>query len=114
MPKILTKLKIYGIWDNGIRHHFQILTNIEASKVRNFAEYNLLHSILLPSRDLLSKVNDGNTKTMCEIFSKLTIKTPERFYRLCFGVFIVNSVQISRVVLVFLLFTLNKLIPAGL
>ena len=26
----------------------------------------------------LSKVNNGNTKTMCEICSKLTIKTPEQ------------------------------------
>ena len=26
----------------------------------------------------LSKVNNGNTRVMCEICSKLTIKTPER------------------------------------
>ena len=29
----------------------------------------------------LFKVNNGNTRTMCEICSKLTIKTPERRHR---------------------------------
>ena len=31
-----------------------------------------------PADIYLFKVNYGITKTMCEIFSKLTIKTPER------------------------------------
>ena len=35
----------------------------------------------------LLKVNYGNTITMCEICSKLTIKTPERRR---YGVFIIN------------------------
>ena len=48
---------------------------------------------------------------MCEINSKLTIKAPER--RLS-GVFIVNFEQISQIVLVFPLMTLNKQIPAGI
>ena len=51
---------------------------------------------------------------MCEICSKLTIKTPERRHRRLSGVFIVNVEQISHVVLVFLLLTLNKYMPAGL
>ena len=46
---------------------------------------------------------------MCEICLKLTIKTPERR-----GVFMFNFEQISHIVLVFSLLTLNKKIPAGL
>ena len=38
----------------------------------------------------LFKVNNGNTKTMCEIRSKLTIKTPERRQLRRSSVFIVN------------------------
>ena len=47
----------------------------------------------------LLKVNNRNTRTRCEICSKLTIKTP--------GVFIVNFEHISHLVLVFLLLTLS-------
>ena len=55
-------------------------------------------------------VNTRNTMTMCEIYSKLTIKTPER--RLS-GVFIINFVQILLTVLVCPLLTLTNEIPAG-
>ena len=44
---------------------------------------------------------------MCEIYSKLTIKTPERRHRRRSGVFIVNFEQISGIVLVFPLLTLT-------
>ena len=37
------------------------------------------------------KVNNRNTRTRCEIWSKLTIKTPERrYFTPCFSVFVVN------------------------
>ena len=55
----------------------------------------------------LLKVNNRNTRTRCEICSKLTIKTPERHQRRCSGVFIVNFEHISHLVLVFLLLTLS-------
>ena len=42
------------------------------------------------------KVNNRNTKTRCEICSKLTIKTPERHYWRRSGVFIVNFEHISH------------------
>ena len=42
---------------------------------------------------------------MCEICSKLTIKTPERRHRRPSGVFIANFEQILPTVLVFLLLT---------
>ena len=51
------------------------------------------------------KVNNRNTRTRCEICSKLTIKVPERRR---YGVFIVNFEQISLLVLLFLLLTLSR------
>ena len=52
----------------------------------------------------LLKVNNGKTKTICEICSKLTITTPE-----CrSGVFIVDFKQISHIVMLFQFLTLSK------
>ena len=53
-------------------------------------------------------VDNGNTRTSCEIYPKLTIKTPERRYWGHSGVFIVNSEHISHLVLVVLLLTLSR------
>ena len=50
------------------------------------------------------KVSNRNTRTRCEICSKLTIKTQERRHWLCCSVFIVNYEYIPPFVLVFLLF----------
>ena len=58
----------------------------------------------IPVGIYLLKVKNRNTRTRCEICSKLTIKTPERRR---FGVFIVNFETISHLVLVFLFLTLN-------
>ena len=52
-------------------------------------------------------VNKRNTRTRCEICSKLTIKIPERRHLCRFGIFIVNFEHISHFVLEFLLLTLN-------
>ena len=57
-----------------------------------------------PADIYLLKVNNRNTKTRC---SKLTIKIPERRHWRRPGVFIVNFEDISHLVLVFLLLTLN-------
>ena len=70
------------------------------------------HFVYAPAGICLLKVNNGNTRTMFEICSKLTIKTPEKYqlprqWRLS-GVFIVNFKHISHIVLVFPLLTLNK------
>ena len=54
------------------------------------------------------KVNDRSTRRRCEIFSKLTKKTPERRQWRRFGVFIVNFEHISHLGLVFLLLTLSR------
>ena len=45
---------------------------------------------LITASIYLLKVNNRNTRTSCEIYSKLTIKTPERPHWRCSGVFIVN------------------------
>ena len=59
------------------------------------------------------KVNNRNTRTKCEICSKLTIKTPERCHWRRSDVFIVNFEHISHLVLVFLLLALNMQLPAS-
>ena len=69
--------------------------------------------VIYPAGTYLFKVNNGNARTMYEICSKATIKTPERWQWRRFGVFIVNLEQISHIVLLFFLLTLNKLMPAG-
>ena len=61
-----------------------------------------------PAGNYMFKVNNRNTRTRCEICSKLTIKTPERRQWRRSGVFIVNFEHISHLVLVFLLLTLNR------
>ena len=60
-----------------------------------------------PASIYLLKVNNRNTRTRCEICSKLTIKTPEQSRWRHFDVFIVNFEHVSHFVLVFLLLTLS-------
>ena len=64
--------------------------------------------MLIPAGIYLFKVNNRNTRTRCEICSKLTINTPERRHWRRSGVFIVNFEHISHLVLVFLLLTLSR------
>ena len=56
----------------------------------------------IPAVNYMFKVNNKNTRTKCEICSKLTIDTSRRS-----GVFIVNFEHVSHLFLVFLLLTLN-------
>ena len=68
--------------------------------------FNLVESafrLSFPVGIYLVKVNNRNTRIRCEICSKSTIKTPERWHRS--GVFIVKFEHISHLVLVFLLLT---------
>ena len=65
-----------------------------------------------PASIYLLKVNNTNTRARCETCSKLKVKTLER--RLAsFWFFIVNFENISHLVLVFILPTLNMQLPAG-
>ena len=61
-----------------------------------------------PSNICLFKVNNRNTRKKCEIFSKLTIKTPEQLHWRRSGVLISNNEHISHLFLAFLLLNLNK------
>ena len=56
----------------------------------------------------LFKVNNRNTRTRCKIFSKLTIKTPERCNSRRSAVFIIKFEHIPHLFLIFLLLTLIK------
>ena len=62
----------------------------------------------------LLKFNNRNTRTRCEICSKLTIKTTERHHWPHSDVFIVNFEHISELALVLLLLTLNMKFSAGM
>ena len=64
--------------------------------------------IIIPTNIYLFKVNNGNFGKLCEICSKLTMKTPERRHWLRSGGFIVDFGHISHLFLIFLLLTLNK------
>ena len=56
----------------------------------------------------LLKVNNRNSRTTCEIFSKLTVKTPERHQWWRSFVFVFNLKPILYHFLVFILLTLSK------
>ena len=68
--------------------------------------------IIYLAGNYMFKVNNKNARTRCEICSKLTINTPARRHWHCSGVFIINFEHISLPVLVFLLLTLSKKMPA--
>ena len=63
---------------------------------------------IYPATIYLLKVSSRNSRTRREICSNLTIKKPELRQWRCSGVFMVNFEHISRLVLVFLLLTLNR------
>ena len=65
-----------------------------------YAKSETIHFVRLfchsnyPAGNYMFKVNNRNTRTRCEICSKLTIKIPERCHWRRSGVFIVNSEHI--------------------
>ena len=61
-----------------------------------------------PTNIYLCKVNNRNSRTKCEICSKLTIKTPKQRQWRHSSVFIVNYEHISHLSPMFLLMTLRK------
>ena len=95
------------------KSHFQSLQLVhnmydtmddEIISINNYAS---IHHIF-PAGNCMFKVNNRNTRTWCEICSKLTIKIPERRHWRRSGIFIVNLEHISHLVLVFLLLTLSR------
>ena len=69
--------------------------------------------ISFPAEIYLLKVNNRNTRTRCEICSKLTTNTPEQRKWHCSGVFIVNLEHMSHLAVMILLLALNKELSAG-
>ena len=72
---------------------------------------NTLSQLIWPTRYLL--VQSQQWKQQSNVWNLLTIKTPKRRQWYRFGAFVVNFEQISKIVLLFLLLTLNKYIPTG-
>ena len=71
-------------------------------------QIKIFKNMLYPANIYLLKVNNRNTRKRWEIWSKLTIKTPEGRHWPRFSVFIVNFEHFSNLFLLFLLLTLKK------
>ena len=71
----------------------------------------LLRKTIIPAGIYSFKVQNGNSR-MCEIYSKLIIKTQEQHHGHRSDIFIVNFGHTSHNVQVFALLTLNKQMPA--
>ena len=54
--------------------------------------------LVYPAGNYMFNINNRNTRTRCEICSKLTIKIPERHQWRRSGIFIVNTEHISHLV----------------
>ena len=96
--------------------HAKILNSLPifASKTRqkHSTQSNIRLEVKKPTSPIgiyLLKVNNRNIRTRCEICSKLATKRLERRHWRRSGAFIVNFENISHLVLVFLLLTLNTL-----
>ena len=88
--------------------------SIPNTRVAFMVHYNIrVLTNSIPADNYMFKVNNRNTRTRCEICSKLTIKTPEGRHWRRSGVFSVNFEHILHLALVFLLLTLNRYCQLG-
>ena len=73
--------------------------------IAEWCEENLRSNfyLVLSTNKYMIKVNNKNTRKICEVCSKLTIKTRRRS-----GIFIVNFGHISYIFQVFILLNLNR------
>ena len=85
-------------------HHFTNYMIGHGKSIKNHFKNSSSYS---PPGNYMFRVNNRNTRTRCEICSKLTIKTPQQRHWRRSGVFNVNFEHISHLVLVLLLLTLN-------
>ena len=83
-----------------LQHVLLCVSNVVFSRIFSSVSY-------FPTGNYLLNVNNRNSRTRCEVCSKLTIKTSERLQCRRFVIFIVYFEHISDLVLVFLLLTLN-------
>ena len=97
------------IWQRLLLNMVFLVSKCIFYKFTSFSNYwHFYFSFSLPSGIQLFKNNSGNTRTMREICSELTIKTPESRLWHRSNAFIVNFEQVSNIVLIFPLLTLNK------
>ena len=99
-------------WDGS--NLLQKLLAVINRNVRQLGRHFCGSSFHFPASIYLLKANNRNTRTRCEICSKLTIKTLGRHQWHRSEVFIANFEHILHLVLAFLLLTLNMKLPAGL
>ena len=96
---------------NGTFAWYKLISCLQTSRKVNVLEkleYDGL-SKFYPAGIYFLQMDNRSTRVICEISSKLTIKTAERRHWRCSSVFIVNFEQISHIVLVvLLLLTLYK------
>ena len=81
----------------------RLTSKVRQKEQKEATASNLCDNDIFPTGIYLFKVNNINTRTKCEISSKLTTNTRRRS-----GVFVVNFEHILHLVLVFLLLTLNR------
>ena len=98
----------YSQFVSVTNHKLSSYHTISATTATNIA-ISLLALVFTthPAGISLLKVNNGNTRKISEICSKLTINTPEQRQWHHSSVFIVNFEHISHLVLLFLLLTLD-------
>ena len=115
--KYLENKKSFWSEIKSLFHHFKGLSVVKIvsdPRVRLwFLQQSFTSHHIIPNSNYMFKVHYRNTRIRCEICSKLAIKTPERCHLHRSGVFIVNFEHISYFVLVLLLLTLTRQIPAG-
>ena len=96
---------IFEFFKNAINILSKIISAIISDIALTWLNNN--ENSIYPTGIYLLKVNNRNTRTRCEIYSKLTIKIPEWLHRGRSGVFIVNFERILHLAVVFLFLTLN-------
>ena len=85
-------------WDHWKRFSSSQISDMPLCRIRTKTEPDFWLLWINPAGNYMFKVNSRNTRTRCEICSKLTIKIPDIF---------INFERISHLVLVFLLLTLS-------
>ena len=103
------KMAYESEWKSGRKLNNSPLT-VKSSCCQNSKKFHLDEN---PAKTYLFKVNNRNTRKMCEISSKFTVKAPKQRQWRRFGVFISNFEQIPHIVLVFSSLTFNKYMPVG-
>ena len=101
------KCKIYHLCYARFRTQVFPLLTISKRLTVPYVWVVLTHAAFTCSKSIIEK------KEMYEICSKLIIEIPERRHWRRSCVFMVNFEQISHIVLLFPLLTLNKYIPTG-